>query len=173
MSELFQRRLQGSLFDSGHVAKKTVGEAAADHRADLRHLARRTEPVEPGHQRLLQGRRDSLDATTPLAALQQKPRHLLDEQRHAAGARGESTTSRGSAWRADSSATMSRTCARSSGAREMVPWCERMPQGGRNSGRVVAAMNKGASAPRSAMPRRTSSVVGSAQCRSSNASTTG
>ena len=48
-----------------------------------------------------------------------------------------------------------------------------MPQGGRNSGRVVATMNNGASAPRSAMPRSTSSVVGSAQCRSSNASTTG
>ena len=48
-----------------------------------------------------------------------------------------------------------------------------MLQGGRNSGRVVATMKSGASAPRSAMPRRTSSVVGSAQCRSSNASTTG
>jgi hypothetical protein len=34
-------------------------------------------------------------------------------------------------------------------------------------------MNKGANAPRSAMPRSTSSVVGSAQCKSSNASTTG
>ena len=44
---------------------------------------------------------------------------------------------------------------------------------GRNSGRVVATMNNGASAPRSAMPRSTSSVVGSAQCRSSNASTIG
>jgi hypothetical protein len=36
--------------------------------------------------------------------------------------------------------TMSRTCARSSGASEIVPWCERMLQGGRNSGRVVATM---------------------------------
>ena len=41
------------------------------------------------------------------------------------------------------------------------------------SGRVVATMNNGASAPRSAMPCSTSSVVGSAQCRSSIASTTG
>ena len=39
--------------------------------------------------------------------------------------------------------------------------------------RVVAAMNNGASAPCPAMPRSTSSVVGSAQCRSSIASTTG
>ena len=67
---------------------RLVGEAAADHRADLRHLARRAEPVEPRHQRLLQRRRDGLDAAL-LAALQQKPRHLLDEQRHAAGARGD------------------------------------------------------------------------------------
>ena len=48
-----------------------------------------------------------------------------------------------------------------------------MPQGGRNSGRVVATTSSGASAPRSAMQRSTSSVVGSAQCKSSNASTTG
>ena len=65
-----------------------VREAAPDHRADLRHLARRAEPVEPRHQRLLQRRRDRLDAAL-LAALQQKPRHFLDEQRHAAGARGD------------------------------------------------------------------------------------
>ena len=57
-----------------------------------------------------------------------------------------STTSFGSAWRAESSATMSRTCARSSGASEMVAWCERMPQAGRNSGRVVATTSRGASA---------------------------
>jgi hypothetical protein len=83
-----------------------------------------------------------------------------------------STTSLASACRADSSATMSCTCWASSGASEIVLWCERIPQGGRNSGRVVARMNKGASAPRSAMPRSTSPVVGSAQCKSSNASTT-
>ena len=45
---------------------------------------------------------------------------------------------------------------------------ERRIDGGRNSGRVVATMNNGASAPRSAVPRSTSSVVGSAQCRSAD-----
>ena len=69
-------------------AKEPIGEAASDHRADLRHLARGAEPVEPRRQRLLQRRRDRLDAAL-LAALQQEPRHLLDEQRHAAGARGD------------------------------------------------------------------------------------
>jgi hypothetical protein len=38
---------------------------------------------------LLQRRRDGLDAAAMLAALQQKPRHFLDEQRHAAGAGGD------------------------------------------------------------------------------------
>ena len=69
--------------------RRRVGEAAADHRADLRHLARRAEPVEPRHQRLLQRRRNRLDAAALLAALQQQPRHFLDEQRHAAGAGGD------------------------------------------------------------------------------------
>ena len=53
------------------------------------------------------------------------------------------------------------------------PWCERMAQGARNSGRVVATMSSGACAPRSASDLRRSSVVGSAQCRSSKASTAG
>jgi hypothetical protein len=38
---------------------------------------------------LLQRRRNRLDAATSLAALQQKPRHFLDEQRHAASPRGD------------------------------------------------------------------------------------
>jgi len=84
-----------------------------------------------------------------------------------------SITSFGSAWRVASSPTMRRTCWRSSGASEIVVWCERVPQGGRNSGRAVIRTNKGANAPRSAMPRNRSSVVGSAHCRSSNASTIG
>jgi ATP-dependent Clp protease ATP-binding subunit ClpX len=46
-------------------------------------------------------------------------------------------------------------------------------QGGRNSGRAVIRTNNGASAPRSAMPRKRSSVVGSAQCTSSSANTIG
>ena len=57
-----------------------------------------------------------------VAALQQKPCHLLDEQRHATGARRDiiddivrqRVTS-------GKFATMSRTWARSSGASEMVP----------------------------------------------------
>ena len=55
----------------------------------------------------------------------------------------------------------------------MTLWCERGLQGGRNSGRAVARMSSGACAPRSARACMRSSEVGSAQCRSSNASTTG
>ena len=60
-------------------------ESAAQHRADLRDLPRCAEPVEPRGERLLQGRRDRLRAALH-AALQEQARHLLDEQRHAAGA---------------------------------------------------------------------------------------
>ena len=62
-----------------------VGKAASDRSADLRHLARRAEPVKSRRQGLLECRRDRLDAAL-LATLQQEPRHFLDEQRHAARA---------------------------------------------------------------------------------------
>ena len=55
----------------------------------------------------------------------------------------------------------------------MTLWWERRLQGGRNSGRAVARMSIGACAPRSARACIRSSEVGSAQCRSSNASATG
>jgi len=45
--ESFERRLQGSVLHSRDVANERVGEIAADDRADLRHLARRTKPVYP------------------------------------------------------------------------------------------------------------------------------
>ena len=83
----FQRCLQRRILHPGHGAQKRIREVASDHGADLRHLARWAEPVEPRRQRLLQCRRDRLDAAL-LAALQQEPRHFLDEQRHAAGALG-------------------------------------------------------------------------------------
>ena len=47
------------------------GEAAAQHRAYLRDLARRAEPVEPRRERLLQRWRDRLRAAL-LAALQSR-----------------------------------------------------------------------------------------------------
>ena len=84
-----------------------------------------------------------------------------------------STTSFGSAWRAASSppcaapdrgrAARARSCRDASAC----------PRAAGTRAGCVATTNKGASAPRSAMPRNTSSVVGSAQCRSSSASTTG
>ena len=121
LGEPFQRRLQRRLLHARHRAQQRIGEAAPDHRADLRHLARRAEPVEPRHQRLLQRRRDRLDAAL-LTALQKQPRHLLDEQRHAAGARGDVVDHllRQRVAGGDL-ATISRTCWRSSGASEIVP----------------------------------------------------
>jgi hypothetical protein len=56
--------------------QEAIGEAASDHGADLCHLTRWAEPVEPRHQRLLQRRRDRLDAAASLAALQKEPQLL-------------------------------------------------------------------------------------------------
>jgi hypothetical protein len=61
--------LQCCVLDSGYVAQQAVGESASDHRADLCHFSRRAEPVEQRRERLLQRRRDHLDAAL-LAALQ-------------------------------------------------------------------------------------------------------
>ena len=77
--------MQRRLIDFGDVAQQRVGEVASKHRADLRHLARRAEPIEARGKRLLQGRRDGLN-TALLAALKKQARHLLNEQRHAARA---------------------------------------------------------------------------------------
>jgi hypothetical protein len=57
---------------------KLAGEAAADHRPDLRHLARRAEPIEPRHQRLLQRRRYRLRKAGKLALIEG---HAIDAQR--------------------------------------------------------------------------------------------
>ena len=81
-----QRGLQSRLVVFGDVAQKPVCEITSEHRADLRDLARGAQPVEARGERLLERRRDRLHAAL-IAALEQEPRHLLDEQRHAAGAR--------------------------------------------------------------------------------------
>jgi hypothetical protein len=49
LGEPFQRGLQGCVLHTSHVAQQAIREAASDYRADLRHLARRAEPVEPRH----------------------------------------------------------------------------------------------------------------------------
>ena len=85
LGEPLQRRLQRALVEAGHGLEQRIRESAAQHRADLRGLARGAEPIEPRGERLLQGRRDRLRAAL-FAALQQEARNLLDEQRDAAGA---------------------------------------------------------------------------------------
>ena len=145
--------MQRRLINLGDVAQQRIGEIASKHRADLRDLARRAQPIEARGKRLLQGRRDGLN-TALLAAFNKQARHLLDEQRHAAGALADPFDHLlDSACRAAISPTMRATPARSSGASEIDAWCERMLQGGRNSGRVVAKRSSGACAPRSASAR--------------------
>ena len=78
VGEPVERGAQRRLLQPRHRLQQRVREVAAEHRADLRDLARGTEPVETGGERLLQRRRDRLHSSR-LAALEQQPRHFLDE----------------------------------------------------------------------------------------------
>ena len=75
-----------------------MGELAADHGGDLGHLLDRREAVEAGHQRVVQGRRDrerrqragqlvAVAGVGEQAGFEHRLGQLLDEQRHAVGAR--------------------------------------------------------------------------------------
>ena len=75
-----------------------MAELAADHGGGLRDFLDRREAVEPGHQRVVQGRgdrkrRQGTGQLVTIAGIGQQARfqhrlgQLLDEQRHAVGAR--------------------------------------------------------------------------------------
>src|SRR3954469_12358892 len=81
-----QRGLQRCIVHPSEHTKKIVREAASNHRADLRHFAGRAESVKSRHKRLLQRWRDHMGVIFP-TPIQQKPRHFLNEKRHATGAR--------------------------------------------------------------------------------------
>jgi hypothetical protein len=81
--ELVERGLEGGVADLADSAEQRGGEIAPEHRADLCDLSRFAQSVEPRRERLLKRRRDCVQAAG-LASLEQKPRHLLDEQRHSA-----------------------------------------------------------------------------------------
>ena len=83
--EPVERGLEGWVVDLADSAEQRVGEISPQDGADLRDFARFAEPVEPRRERLLKRRRDRLQAAG-LAALEQKARDFLDEQRHPAGA---------------------------------------------------------------------------------------
>jgi hypothetical protein len=48
VGEPLQRRLQRRILHAGDVAQQSVREVASNHGTDLRHLARRPEPIKPG-----------------------------------------------------------------------------------------------------------------------------
>jgi hypothetical protein len=94
--ELVDRVLERRLRQPGHGGEELVRELAPDHGPDLRDLPDGRQAVEPGHQRVLQRRRDRerrqrADRDEPVGALPQEARfehdlgQLLDEQRHALG----------------------------------------------------------------------------------------
>ena len=83
--EPVERGLEGGVLDLADSSQQRVGEISPQHGADLRDLSRFAQPVEPRRERLLKRRRDRLQAAG-LAALEQKARDFLNEQRHPAGA---------------------------------------------------------------------------------------
>jgi hypothetical protein len=85
LGEPVERGLEGLVVDAADRAEQRIGEISSQDRADLSHLARFAQPVEPRGERLLKRRRDRLQAAG-LAALEQKARDLFDVQRHSAGA---------------------------------------------------------------------------------------
>jgi hypothetical protein len=101
IGQAVERRVEVRLRSLRHWLYQLVGEFAADHRADLRDFfGYRAEPVEAGNQRGMQCRRDRQarqracpqycgDAVVLAGAFEHRPGQLLNEQRHAVGARGD------------------------------------------------------------------------------------
>jgi len=142
--------------------QQLVGEAPPERAPHLRRLARRLQAVQAGEERGLQRLRDDQirerslhrPATVPLgqdAALQHRLGELLDEERHAVGARQDRL--------------------------EHVAWQRATGdlgrEGGTNSGRAVTTTSTRSAAARSTISARSSSEVGSSQCASSTNSSTG
>ena len=66
--QLLQRIIQLLLRHSGDGADQLVGELPPERRADLRHLARRRQAIEPRQQRGLERRRDRQRQHGPVTA---------------------------------------------------------------------------------------------------------
>ena len=84
-ASLSSARLEGGVLDLADSAEQRIGEISPKDGADLRDFARFAKPVETRRERLLKRRRDRLQAAG-LAALEEKARDFLDEQRHPTGA---------------------------------------------------------------------------------------
>ena len=62
LDELGERRVEFGLADAGDRGEQRARELAADDGRHLRHVLDPPKPVEPRHQRILQGRRHRLAA---------------------------------------------------------------------------------------------------------------
>ena len=161
-------------------------EAAADDGGGLRHLLDRLQPVEPRHQRVVQRGRDRQRAQGAVQVigvrrLAQRARfedrlgHLLDEQRHAVGPRGDLVEQRLGQALAAGDARDDRLRRRAREPVQREPGDDRMAGEGCDEGRA-----RGDQQPEHAMPCTrssassiSSSVVGSIQCASSTTHSTG
>jgi hypothetical protein len=99
-NQLVQDRRQVRPAQRCEDLEQLKGELATDHRGDLSDFACAAEPIQTGHERVVQGRRDrqGRQRTGELVAIargdqQSRFEHhlgqLLDEQRYAVGALGD------------------------------------------------------------------------------------
>jgi hypothetical protein len=91
--ELAERVAQPVVAEPGHGRQQLAAELPPDHRRDLGHLLDRRQPVQPGHERVLERRgdrqrRQRAGQLVPVADVPEQARlqhrlgQLLDEQRH-------------------------------------------------------------------------------------------
>ena len=100
IDQLTHRFGELALRESSERGDGAMVEAAADDRCDLRHVFHRLQPIEPRHQRVVQRRWDRqrtqravqvirVRALSQHAQFDDRFRHLLYEQGHAIGLRGD------------------------------------------------------------------------------------
>jgi hypothetical protein len=112
-----------------------VRELAADDRADLDHFLGAPEAIEARHERVLQRRGNVADR----ASVEDEPRQLLDEERHAVRAlRDRRRRPRRAACPSRAMAEIiCRVCRRPRRLSITCAWCERSGHGGTELGRAV------------------------------------
>ena len=165
-------RCSSSSSATPRFAQERISEFPSHDRAHLRDFSRSAKPVQPRGERLLQGQRDGLHAAL-FAALEEQPRHLLDEQRHAAGPLVDSFDGFGGKGVAGRRFRRPSCDLRRSSGNERHDPVVRARGPRRSEFRAGATTTSGAFAPRSARALNRSSEVGSLEWRSSKASTRG
>ena len=147
IDQLTHRVGELALRESSERGDGAMVEAAADDRGGLRHLFHRLQPIEPRHQRVVQRRWDRQRAQRAVevirvralaqhARFDDRLRHLLDEQGHAIGLRGDLVDQRLGQALAVGDAGDDRLGRRATKPVQCQPRDDRMAPEGRDKGRA-------------------------------------